>query len=149
MSAFAAPKSFTRRDALRENEKKQQAKWDDLKVWEVDPEDGREKYFLNFPYPYMNGRLHLGHAFSLTKTEFTARFQRLQGKKVLYPFGFHCTGMPIQAASKKLREELEKYGCPLYFQVQMKLNLLKVKKKKKLVRKLLKLQNLKERKQNY
>ena len=26
-----------------------------------------EKFFGNFPYPYMNGLLHLGHAFSLSK----------------------------------------------------------------------------------
>ena len=114
-AAAAAPKSFKRRDELRENEIAVQKKWAEEKVFEVDPEDGREKYFLNFPYPYMNGRLHLGHAFSLTKAEFTARFQRLQGKNVLFPFGFHCTGMPIQAAAKKLRDELEKYGCPPVF----------------------------------
>ena len=107
--------SFRRRDELRANEIEVQKKWAEEKVFEVDPEDGREKFFLNFPYPYMNGRLHLGHAFSWTKAEFTARFQRLQGKNVLLPFGFHCTGMPIQAAAKKLRDELEKYGCPPVF----------------------------------
>ena len=26
-----------------------------------------EKFFGNFPYPYMNGLLHLGHGFSLSK----------------------------------------------------------------------------------
>lgn len=26
-----------------------------------------EKFFGTFPYPYMNGLLHLGHAFSLSK----------------------------------------------------------------------------------
>ncbi len=26
-----------------------------------------QKFFGNFPYPYMNGLLHLGHAFSLSK----------------------------------------------------------------------------------
>jgi leucyl-tRNA synthetase len=28
------------------------------------------KYFATFPYPYMNGQLHLGHAFSMSKAEF-------------------------------------------------------------------------------
>jgi leucyl-tRNA synthetase len=70
---------------------------------------------VTFPYPYMNGRLHLGHAFSLTKAEFTARFQRMLGKNVLFPFGFHCTGMPIQAAANKLREEIAEFGNPPVF----------------------------------
>ena len=54
----------------------------------------------------MNGRLHLGHAFSFSKCEFTARFQRMQGKNVLMPFAFHCTGMPIPACADRLRKEL-------------------------------------------
>ena len=30
-------------------------------------------------------------------------YERLKGKKTLWPFGFHCTGMPIQAAADNLR----------------------------------------------
>lgn len=56
----------------------------------------QEKFFGNFPYPYMNGLLHLGHAFSLSKLEFSAAFERLRGKRVLFPQAFHCTGMPIK-----------------------------------------------------
>lgn len=47
-------------------------------------------------YPYMNGRLHLGHMFTITKIEFTTGYERMKGKRALFPLGFHCTGMPIK-----------------------------------------------------
>ena len=34
-------------------------------------------------------------------------------KNVLFPFAFHCTGMPIQAAAVKLKKEYATYGQPL------------------------------------
>jgi leucyl-tRNA synthetase len=58
-------------------------------------EKNSQKYMVTFPYPYMNGFLHLGHAFSMSKAEFANRYQRQRGKRALFPFGFHCTGMPI------------------------------------------------------
>jgi leucyl-tRNA synthetase len=54
------------------------------------------KFFGCMAYPYMNGSLHLGHAFSLSKVEFLTRYERMRGKTVLFPLGFHCTGMPIK-----------------------------------------------------
>jgi len=58
-------------------------------------EKNDSKYMVTFPYPYMNGYLHLGHAFSMSKAEFSVRYQRQRGKNALFPFAFHCTGMPI------------------------------------------------------
>ena len=104
---------FHRRDHLVEIEKQVQEKWKQQKAFEVDaPTNGAsvpkdEKFLVTFPYPYMNGRLHLGHAFSMTKAEFAVRFQRLEGKRSLFPFAFHCTGMPIQSAAGNLKRELE------------------------------------------
>ncbi len=63
----------------------------------------------------MNGLLHLGHAFSLSKCEFAVGYQRLKGKKCLFPFAFHCTGMPIKASADKLKREIETFGCPPVF----------------------------------
>ena len=105
----------------------------------------------------MNGLLHLGHAFSLSKVcvpiilvpttyhslqartgaseyalcmlsiilpfaqvlapqlEFASAYHRLCGKRVLFPQGFHCTGMPIKACADKLDHELSTYGCPPQF----------------------------------
>lgn len=58
----------------------------------------------------MNGTLHAGHSFTVSKVEFTAGFSRMQGKRVLFPLGFHCTGMPIKACADKLRDDVAKFG---------------------------------------
>ncbi|KAG6892402.1 hypothetical protein C0992_000598, partial [Termitomyces sp. T32_za158] len=58
----------------------------------------------------MNGSLHLGHAFTISKIEFAAGYQRMLGKRVLFPHGFHVTGMPIKASSDKIIREIELFG---------------------------------------
>ena len=62
-----------------------------------------------------NGLLHLGHAFSLSKLEFASAYHRLRGDVVLFPQGFHCTGMPIKACADKLVKEAKAYGNPPQF----------------------------------
>ena len=49
----------------------------------------------------MNGSLHLGHAFTVSKIEFAAGYQRMKGKRALFPMGFHCTGMPIKVRTHR------------------------------------------------
>jgi leucyl-tRNA synthetase len=96
--SVGAPKGTAKRDALRANEIEVQAMWEREKAFEANANDGTdESFFVTFPYPYSNGHLHIGHAFSLTKAVFRAQYERHQGKNVLFPFAFHCTGMPIQA----------------------------------------------------
>ena len=100
-SSATAPKGTAKRDALCASELEVQAMWEREKAFECDPDqsDGKEKFMVTFPYPYSNGHLHLGHAFSLTKAVFRSPFERNRGKNSLFPFAFHCTGMPIQAVS--------------------------------------------------
>eukprot|EP00741_Cyanophora_paradoxa_P024473 tig00022075_g23630.t1 len=114
----AAPASFARRDELLKIEKDVQKLWYDAKAFELDaPEEaaGVTKFLVTFPYPYVNGRLHLGHAFSLSKCEFGVSYRRMRGERALFPFGFHCTGMPIKACADKLKKEIEQFGCPPEF----------------------------------
>ena len=101
----AAPKGTAKRDALCAAELQVQALWERENAFECNPSyntttgEKDEKFITTFPYPYSNGHLHLGHAFSLTKAVFRAQFERNRGKNSLFPFAFHCTGMPIQAVS--------------------------------------------------
>ncbi|VDL82453.1 unnamed protein product [Nippostrongylus brasiliensis] len=101
---------------LLEKEAVIQKLWEQKHVFEEDADDkSSPKYMVTFPYPYMNGRLHLGHVFTLSKCEFAVGYQRLVGKKCLFPFGFHCTGMPIKACADKLKREIEDFGFPPKF----------------------------------
>ncbi|XP_064205975.1 leucine--tRNA ligase, cytoplasmic [Anguilla rostrata] len=114
-------KGTAKLDYLRKIELDVQKKWEKEKVFESDAPStiggskNKNKYFVTFPYPYMNGRLHLGHTFCLSKCEFAVGYQRLKGKHCLFPFGLHCTGMPIKACADKLKREMELYGCPPQF----------------------------------
>lgn len=99
---------------MKSLESKYQERWAKERVFEVNAPtreemegmtatEVREKYpkwFGNFPFPYMNGSLHLGHAFTISKIEFAAGFQRMLGKRALFPHGFHCTGMPIKVRAR-------------------------------------------------
>ncbi|KAG8736230.1 cytosolic leucyl tRNA synthetase [Ceratobasidium sp. 414] len=113
-----------KRDFLIDLETKYQKEWQDQSVFHTDaphdphladlaPDQVREqlpKWMGTFPYPYMNGSLHLGHAFTISKIEFNSGFQRMLGKRALFPMAFHCTGMPIKAAADKLVREIEMFG---------------------------------------
>ncbi|GBE54778.1 valine--tRNA ligase [archaeon BMS3Bbin15] len=88
---------------LREIDRKWAKKWDRTKIFEADIED-KEKIFATFPFPYMNGPLHLGHTFTSTRVDVWARFKRMQGYNTLFPWAWHITGEPIAGAAKRVAE---------------------------------------------
>ncbi|RLF92773.1 leucine--tRNA ligase, partial [Thermococci archaeon] len=111
-------------------EEKWQRKWEEAKVFEADP-DEREKFFITFPYPYMNSAPHIGHAYTLSRVDVIARFRRMLGYNVLFPFAFHATGATIYGVAERLRkgdedqkrallvaglpeEEIENFKDPVY-----------------------------------
>ncbi len=88
--------------------KKWQKKWEDNKLFEADASSERKKFFLTFPYPYLNGYLHVGHTYTLMRVEALARYKRMQGFNVLFPQGWHATGSPIETAAKRVQENEQK-----------------------------------------
>ena len=77
--------------------------WDDKHAFESDPVSGKKKVFVTFPFPYMNGPVHVGTAFTATRVEVYARFKRMQGYNVLFPWAWHWTGQSIGGMSHRLK----------------------------------------------
>jgi valyl-tRNA synthetase len=58
-------------------------------------------YSIDTPPPTVSGSLHLGHIFSYTQTDIGARYKRMQGYCVFYPFGFDDNGLPTERYVEK------------------------------------------------
>ena len=91
-------------EALKRIEEKWQERWRKDRVFEADPDPSKPKYFITFPYPYVNGLPHLGSAFTVLRVDIMARYKRMRGYNVLFPQGWHATGSPIVAAALRVRE---------------------------------------------
>ncbi len=76
---------------------------------------GDKKWYMLFAYPTVSGTLHIGHARSYTLPDIIARYKRMKGFNVLFPLGFHATGIDCQKILDKCKKDLgeaEKYGIP-------------------------------------
>ena len=74
--------------------------WKENKVYEFKP-DQREVFSIDTPPPTVNGKIHIGHIFSYTQTEMIARYKRLRGYNIFYPFGFDDNGLPSERLVEK------------------------------------------------
>ncbi|MCC7414783.1 MAG: valine--tRNA ligase [Epsilonproteobacteria bacterium] len=60
-------------------------------------------YSVDTPPPTVSGSLHIGHIFSYTQTDIIARYKRMSGYSVFYPFGFDDNGLPTERFVEKKR----------------------------------------------
>ena len=81
---------------FRKTEREMQALWEKEGIYRY--RNGREKkvFSIDTPPPTVSGSLHIGHVFSYTQAEMIARFKRMQGYDVFYPFGFDDNGLPTE-----------------------------------------------------
>ncbi|MEG6611951.1 valine--tRNA ligase [Pseudoclostridium thermosuccinogenes] len=82
-------------------EKEMQNFWKENSIYSFDPESHSEIYSIDTPPPTVSGSLHIGHIFSYTQAEMIARFKRMQGYNVFYPFGFDDNGLPTERLVEK------------------------------------------------
>ncbi|MBR5662598.1 MAG: valine--tRNA ligase [Bacilli bacterium] len=85
---------------FKEKEQKWMDYWKENNVYEFKP-DQREVYSIDTPPPTVNGKIHIGHIFSYSQAEMMARYKRLKGFNVFYPFGFDDNGLPSERLVEK------------------------------------------------
>jgi valyl-tRNA synthetase len=86
----------------QEKEQKWLNYWNENKIYEF-KKDGRKIFSIDTPPPTVNGKIHIGHIFSYSQTEMIARYKRLRGYNIFYPFGFDDNGLPTERYIEKLK----------------------------------------------
>ena len=77
-----------------------QKRWEQDKTYSASNNPG-EQFSIDTPPPTVSGSLHIGHIFSYTQTDITARYKRMSGYSVFYPFGFDDNGLPTEKYVEK------------------------------------------------
>lgn len=82
------------------------ALWEKSRVFVADPTSDKERFSIAMPPPNETGTLSIGHALFITLQDIMARYNRLQGKDVLWLPGTDHAALPVNAIiEKKLAEE--------------------------------------------
>ncbi|MBQ3213525.1 MAG: valine--tRNA ligase [Clostridia bacterium] len=84
-------------------EKKWQEYWQQNGTYKFDKDSKKPIYSIDTPPPTVNGKIHIGHIFSYSQAEFIARYKRMMGYNVFYPFGFDDNGLPTELLVEKER----------------------------------------------
>ncbi|MFW5872221.1 MAG: class I tRNA ligase family protein, partial [bacterium] len=66
--------------------------------------EGKEIYSIDTPPPTVSGNMHIGHAFSYSQEDFIARYKKLAGFNVFYPFGTDDNGLPTERLVEKKKK---------------------------------------------
>ena len=82
-------------------EKALEKMWQENEIYRYQNGKERKIFSIDTPPPTVSGKLHIGHVFSYTQAEMIARFKRMQGYDVFYPFGFDDNGLPTTLTHEK------------------------------------------------
>ncbi|PIN88601.1 valine--tRNA ligase [Candidatus Pacearchaeota archaeon CG10_big_fil_rev_8_21_14_0_10_35_13] len=66
--------------------------------------NAKKIYSIDNPPPTISGKMHIGHAFQYSHQDFMARYKRMNGHLIYYPFGTDDNGLPTERLVEKLKK---------------------------------------------
>src|SRR3989344_547752 len=88
---------------IKEIEKKWLEYWEREGIYKFNLKSGKKIYSIDTPPPTVSGEMHIGHAFSYSQEDFFARYKRMKGFEVFYPFGTDDNVLPTERLIEKLK----------------------------------------------
>ena len=77
-------------------------KWEKSGAFACNPDSDKEPYCIMIPPPNVTGNLHIGHALTFTLQDSLIRYQRMNGKDVLWQPGTDHAGIATQMVVERL-----------------------------------------------
>ena len=96
-----------------ELDRKWQEEWAKARIFEADPDPKRKKCFITYPFPYMSGPLHVGNGFTAARLDAYARYMRMRGFNVLFPWAWHWTGKTVAGSAERIKNGDEEFIRPI------------------------------------
>src|SRR3989344_8206078 len=88
----------------KEAESRLRKRWESKEIFKFDSKSKAPVYSIDTPPPTVSGKMHLGHAFSYSQQDFFARYHRMKGENVFYPFGTDDNGLPTERLIEKMKK---------------------------------------------
>jgi valyl-tRNA synthetase len=83
--------------------------WTNNKIFNFNPNTNKKVFSIDTPPPTVSGKLHIGHIMHYSQFEFVARFKRMQGFEVFFPFGFDNNGLATEILTEKENKVTAEY----------------------------------------